>query len=157
MKKILIISGVVLALAIAVAIFFNIKVDNGTYEGGIGTGESDFAGCTETHTLNYNSYNKYDVYVKFTGELISGKIDIYLVDGEWIDASASNVIEHNEYLENGDFKYEYTFDKVPAKSSLQYVIVGSDDLKVKAFEIYSTDKVKMYDKIFNNKIEMIYP
>lgn len=157
MKKILIISGTVLAIVIAVTIFFNIKVDNGSYKGGFGEGESDFAGCTETRLLNYNSYNKYNVYVEFSGKLISGKIDIYLVDGEWIDAQSSNVIVHYEYLENGDFKYEYTFDKVPAKSSLKYVIVGSDDLKVRDFKMYSTEKIKIYDKIFNNKIEMIYP
>ncbi len=66
MKKVLIISGVVLALAIAVAIFFNIKVDNGTYEGGIGTGESDFAGCTETNLLKYIRQIKLKCMIKYS-------------------------------------------------------------------------------------------
>lgn len=157
MKKVLIISGVIFVLAMVATIFFNIKVGTGTFKGGFGAGENDFAGCTETYSLNCNSYDKYDVYVEFAGKLISGKVDIYLVDGEWTDADASNVLEHYEYSEKGDFKYEYTFDKVSAKSLLKYVIVGSDDLKVINFNMYSTDKVKIYDKIFNNKIEMIYP
>lgn len=157
MKKILTILGIIIALVIVVTIVLNIKVANGSMESIFSGGEDGFAGCTETYYLNNNSYQEYDVYVKINGKLIDGKVDIFLIEGEWKDSNSSKVIEHYEYSEKGNFCMEYTFDKVSANDERQYVIIGSKDLEVSDFKLYSSSKVKLIDKIIPHKIEMIYP
>ena len=158
MKRKFIISGIVVfVIAIITIIIMNIKVSNGSITDIVCSSGTDFAGCIQTNHLNSNPYDIYDVSVMFTGNLVNGRVDVYLVNGKWIDAENDNVIKHYEFKEKGEFQLEERFDIVEESDEYQYIVIGSEDLDIKDFIIVKTSKVKLIDDIIPRKIELIDP
>ena len=158
MKRKLIISGIVVfVIAIITIIIMNIKVSNGSVTDIVCSSGTDFAGCIQTNYLNSNPYDIYDVSVMFTGNLVNGRVDVYLVNGKWIDTENDNVIKHYEFKEKGEFQLEDRFDIVEESDEYQYIVIGSENLDIKDFIIVKTSKVRLIDDIIPRKIELIDP